>query len=92
MNDNFGIRASINIIFYLVISFGFFTGIILMVSREAFDTLNKAVRKEYGLKTKILPKLEGETFDAVDKFVLKNSKLLGLIVTIACFLLLLFYK
>ncbi len=89
MVDVFGLDVSSQIFFRLMISFAFFIGLILLVSPEAFAELNKTLQKEYGLRTRLLPKFENTTFNIFDKTILKYRILAGLLITITAFFLLL---
>lgn len=78
-----------------LVSFGFFSGIVLMVSPEAFDALNKALSREYGIKTRFIPKLELATIHVLDKIITKKRShgiIVGLIITVTSFILLLINK
>ena len=92
MVDMFGLEISSQMFFHIMISFAFFVGIVLMVSPEAFDALNRSLKKEYGLKTRIIPMLENTSIDVVDKFVVRNRVIAGIIIAITSFILLLIYK
>ena len=89
MIEIFGLDVSSQIFFRLMISFAFFIGIILLVAPSAFEELNKSFKKEYGLRTRLMPKVENTVFDIVDKTILKYRVLAGLMITIAAFFLLL---
>ena len=75
-----------------MVSFAFFVGIVLMVSPEAFEALNRALQKEYGLKTRLVPKLENTSIDVIDKALIKNRIIAGLIIAVCSFVLLLINK
>ena len=86
---------ALQLIFYFLVSFSFFMGIVLMVSPEAFDTLNKALSKEYGIKTRILPKIELTAIHVLDKIITKNRShgiIAGFIISAISFLLILLNK
>ena len=78
--------------FHIMISFAFFVGVVLMVSPEAFEALNRALQKEYGLKTRLLPKIENTTINIIDKAVIKNRVFAGLSISVVSFVLLLIHK
>ena len=89
------IGEAFRLIFYFLVSFSFIMGIVLMVSPEAFDTLNKALSKEYGIKTRILPKIELTVIHVLDKVITKNRAhgiIAGFIISTISFLLILFNK
>ncbi len=92
MLESLGIILSANMVFYIMVSFGFVVGIILMVSPEAFESLNKALQKEYGFKTQLLPKLESTVFNVIDKTVLKNQMVAGIMISVTAFALLMIYR
>lgn len=92
MNDYLNLGLSASMIFHIMVSFGFVIGIILMVSPEAFDSLNSALQKEYGLKTRLVPKLEDTTVDVVDRAARKFSVISGMMISLAAFFLLLVNK
>ena len=92
MSDSYGIFVSMNMIFYLMVSFGFVIGIILMVAPEAFENLHKALQREYGLTVKLAPKFENTVFNAIDKAIVKHRKFTGVLLSITAFVLLIVYK
>lgn len=78
-----------------LVSFGFFSGIVLMVSPEAFDALNKALSREYGIKTRFIPKLELATIHVLDKIITKKRShgiIAGFVISVVSFILLLIHK
>lgn len=78
-----------------LVSFGFFSGIVLMVSPEAFDALNKALSREYGIKTRFIPKLELATIHILDKIITKKRShgiIAGFVISVVSFILLLIHK
>ncbi len=82
-------------IFYFLVSFGFFVGIVLMASPEAFDALNRSLSKEYGIKTRLIPKIELTAIHVIDKFVTKNrwhGIIIGFTISMVSFILLLTYR
>ena len=92
MGDILGISVSANMFFYIMVSIGFFVGIILMVAPEAFDSLHKSLQREYGLKIRLVPKIENTSVDVIDRAIIKNRVMSGLIISVAAFVLLLLYK
>ena len=92
MLESLGITLSINMFFYIMVSFGFVIGIVLMVSPEAFESLNWAMQKEYGLKIRLVPKIENTTMDFIDKTIVRNRVTAGLVITVMAFVLLIVYK
>jgi hypothetical protein len=85
----------INLVLRFLLSFGFFVGIMLMISPEAFDALNRALSKEYGIKTRLIPKLELTAIHILDKIITKNRAhgiISGLVIVTVSFVLLLIYK
>ena len=87
-----GLTESMRFLVFLMLSFSFFIGIVLMVSHEAFAHLNQAFQKEYGLKKRLLPKLENIRVSFIDWIVLKYRFIAGLLISVLSFLLLLLYK
>jgi len=84
--------SSWNMIFYILVSVGFVIGIILMVAPKSYETLNEALQKEYGIKTRFIPKLEDSKIEVVDDVCKKNSVITGMIISIVSFALLLIFK
>ncbi len=92
MFEVLGLDISGKIIFFLMLSFSFFVGILLMVSREGFDAFNKALQKEYGLRKRIAPQIEDTHVDVVDKILTRYRFMAGMLICLASFFLLLIYK
>ncbi|MDP2654370.1 MAG: hypothetical protein Q8Q08_10110 [Candidatus Omnitrophota bacterium] len=92
MLEDFGLSESLKVIVYLMISFSFFVGIMLVVSQEAFVHFDKALQREYGIRKRFLPKLEETQFKFVDWVLLKYRTLSGLLIAVIAFMLLLTYK
>ena len=90
--DFWGWQPSVQKISDIMISFAFFIGIVLVISPKAFYTLNKAFQREYGIRRRILPKLEDVRIDVIDKIVIKNRIIAGLAISIISFILLLVKK
>ena len=80
-----------SMVFYIMISFGFFVGIILMVAPEVYHPLNKALQREYGLKIRLLPKIE-ESAETVDQVLSKHRIIAGMCISISAFMLMMIYK
>ena len=74
---------------HLMLSFAFFIGIILMISRDAFITLNRDLQREYGIKRRLSAKLEDVYIDVVERASLKYPVFVGLFIAIFAFILLL---
>ncbi len=90
-----GIFDAVQFIFYILVSFGFFVGIVLMVSPEAFDALNKALGREYGIKTRLVPRVELTAIHILDKFITKNrlhGMTIGFLISTFSFILILTYR
>ena len=71
MFESYEFLEIVKFLLYILVSFGFFTGIVLMVSPEAFDALNRALSKEYGIKTRLVPKIELTAIHVLDKIITK---------------------
>ena len=89
MLDVFGLDVSSQIFFRLMVSFAFFIGVVLLVSPEAFEALNKSFQNEAGLKIRIFPKLEDTTVNIVDKTIIKHRVFAGFLISLTAFFLLL---
>lgn len=92
MIEALGLLESAQFFVYLMISFAFFVGILLLVSQDAFSTFDRELQKEYGVKKRFFPKIEDFHINFIDVVVLKYRVLAGLIITITAFILLLIYK
>ncbi len=92
MLEVLGLDISAKFLVFLMLSFSFFVGIILLVSSDAFRSFNQALQKEYGLKRRIAPQLEDARVDFVDRVLIKYRLMAGLLICIAAFFLLLLYK
>ncbi len=90
--DTEGIRISIDMVFYILVSFAFFSGILLMVSPEAFRLFDKSLRQEYGVKKRIIPYVENKTVYAFDEFLIKHGVISGMFLSISAFVLLLIFR
>ncbi len=90
MNELMGM--SIQMFFNIMVSIGFFVGIVLMVSHTAFKALDDLLKKEYGFKIKLIPKVEDKSVDVIDKFIVKNRIIAGLIISVVSFILLVIFK
>ena len=84
--------SSINMIFYILVSFSFVIGIILMVVPQAFEALNEALQKEYGITKRFIPRLEKTGVSTIDRICKKHSVIIGMLISIASFFLLLIYR
>ncbi|MCK5179984.1 MAG: hypothetical protein KAR32_10680 [Candidatus Omnitrophica bacterium] len=84
--------SSFNMIFYILVSFGFVVGIILMVAPTAYESLNDALQKEYGIKKRFIPKIEDTKIEAIDSICKKNTVITGMIISVVSFMLLLIFK
>ena len=91
MADLISVAVASKTFFHIMISFAFFIGIILAVAPGAFDSLNQAMQKEYGIKKRIAPQLEDPSFDT-DKYIMRVRVIVGPTIAIVSFLLLLFAK
>lgn len=76
----------------LMLSFTFFIGIFLVVSREAVECLNRDFQKELGWRKYIITQLEGKKFLFIDALILKYPVWIGLFISIISFVLLLMHK
>ena len=92
MFELFGLDISAKVLVDLFLSFSFFVGIVLMVSREAFGAFHQALQKEYGLKRRLAPKIEDKRFDLVDKILMKYRVFAGMLICVTTFFLLLLYR
>ena len=87
-----GLDESLRFFVYLMLSFSFFVGILLIVSQEAFVHFNKALQKEIGLRKRIIPQLENKEIQFIDLVILKYRLFCGILISVSAFLLLLIYK
>ena len=92
MLEVLGLDVSISMIIYLMLSFSFTIGIILMVSQESFMELNKALQREYGVKRRLIPGVEDTQNYFIDRVILKYRVFSGLLITVTAYFLLLIYK
>lgn len=92
MEDIWGIGLSANMFFYIMVSFGFVIGIMLMVSPESFESFHRSLQREYGLKVRLVPRIENTTIELIDKAIIKNRVMSGLVISVTAFILLLLYK
>ena len=92
MLEVFGLDISAHVLFNLMLSFAFFVGLILMVSREAFGAFHQALQKEYGLKRRLAPKIENHSSDIIDKILIKYRVFAGMVICIIAFFLLLAFR
>jgi len=91
MIDMVDIGETANMVFYIMISFGFFVGIILMVAPEVYHPLNKALQREYGLKIRLMPKIE-ESAETLDMVLNKHRVIAGMCISISAFMLMMIYR
>ena len=84
--------GTMNVVIFLLLSLSFFIGILLIISRESFISLNKALQQEYGIKRRLAPVVEDAYIDVVDSFLTKHRVWAGLLIAISAFVLLLLYK
>ena len=92
MIEVMGLDLSARMFFIMMVSFSFFVGVFLMASPDAFKAIDKALQKEYGIKTRFVPHIENSYFDALDKFILKNRVKAGFFIAAFAFILLLVNK
>ena len=92
MLDAMGLNESLSMIIYFMLSFAFFVGIMLLVSQESFVHFNSALEKEYGLKHRLIPKIENTQNKFVDFAILKYRMISGVLIVVTSFVLLLIYK
>ena len=92
MLEDIGVNDSLSMIVYIMISFSFFVGILLLVSQEAFQHFNSALEREYGIRYRISPKLENNQNKFLDWVILKYRLISGVLIVTASFFLLLIYK
>ncbi len=92
MWELYGLDESAKIFTYILLSFAFFVGIMLIVSQEAFVTFNRALSREIGLKKRLIPKLEDKQYQFIDFLILKYPMIAGLLISVSSFMLLLMYK
>ena len=88
----YGLDISVSMIYHLLVSMGFVIGIILMVAPEAFDKINEALNKEYGLKYRIIPSIEDAKSEHIDKLARKYSVIVGMVISVVAFVLILIFK
>ena len=86
-----GILEAGDFIYTIALCFAFFMGIMLIVSREAVECLNKDFQREYGWKRYVLSQLEEPKYKFIDAVVMKYPLWVGLLVSITSFLLLLIH-
>ena len=84
--------TSFHMLFYIMVSLGFATGIIIVVAPDAFEILNKALNKEYGLRFRFFKKIEDTKLGDLERLVARNSVLIGIILSVITFALLIIYK
>ncbi|MEW5894964.1 MAG: hypothetical protein AB1650_04305 [Candidatus Omnitrophota bacterium] len=92
MLEKLGLIEAGSFLIRLTLSFTFFVGIFLMVSREAVRCLNRDFQRELGWRKYIIPQLERKGFFFIDAFVLEHAVWVGAVITVASFILLLIHK
>ena len=92
MYELLGLDVSIKFFSYLMLSLAFFIGIMLAVSQEAVEHFNTALKKEVGLKTRLIPQLENTEINFIDWIILKHSFFSGILISVTAFFLLLAEK
>ena len=73
----------------LMLSFTFFIGIFLIISREAIECLNRDFQREYGWRKYVITQLENKKFMFIDAFIMKYPIWVGLVISVVSFVLLL---
>lgn len=73
----------------LMLSFTFFIGIFLIISREAIECLNRDFQREYGWRKYVITQLENKKFMFIDAFIMKYPIWVGLVISTTSFILLL---
>lgn len=82
----------LRLLMHIFLSLSFAIGVVLIISPEAFDMLSKALSKEYGLRTRFLPKFELKIIHLLDKAITTNRAygiIAGAVIAIISFVLLL---
>ena len=87
-----GFFESAEFFFYIMTSFAFFVGIMLIVSYKSFETFNTSLQKEYGLKKRIAPKIENTSGIFIDWIVSRYPLISGIFISVVSFILLLVFK
>lgn len=68
----FDLIVFLQLVVRVFVSLSFAIGVILVISPEAFDMLSKALSKEYGLKTRFIPKVELKIIHLLDKIIARH--------------------
>ena len=92
MFEDLGILAAGSFLWELMLSFTFFIGIFLIVSREAVECLNRDFQRELGWRKYVIPQLEGKKFLFIDAFILKYPIWMGIVISTASFVMLLAHR
>ena len=92
MLEKLGLIESAEMFVYLMLSLSFFVGIMLIVSYEAFRHFDAALKKEYGWRRRLFPKIEDTSNTLVDVIITKYPLTSGIIIAVSAFILLLLYK
>lgn len=90
--EELGLFDAGSFLWELMLSFTFFIGIFLIVSREAVECLNRDFQREFGWRKYIITQIETKKFVFIDAFILKYPIWIGLIITITSFVLLLMQR
>lgn len=92
MLDSLELLDAVKLFIYIMISFAFFVGILLLVSDQAFSLFSKDLQREYGIRKRMFPKVEDSKYEFIDFLLLKYRFISGLLISIIAFVLLLIYK
>lgn len=84
-----GLFTAGSFLWELMLSFTFFIGIFLVVSREAVECLNRDFQRELGWRKYVITQIETKKFMFIDAFILKYPIWVGLLIAITSFVLLL---
>lgn len=92
LGEFFEIGRSSNMFFYVLVSLGFVTGLLLLISPKGFDLFNNALNQEYGITQRLFPGIEDKRFEQLENFGRRNSTLIGVIFCVTSFVLLLIFR
>ncbi len=84
-------RLTFDVMLRLGLSFAFFVGIMLVVSQDAVQILNRDLQRELGLKKRLVSKIEDRHFTFIDRAIFRFRYCSGLSIAITAFLLLLMF-
>ena len=87
-----GFFESAEFFFYIMTSFAFFVGIMLIVSYRSFESFNASLQKEFGLKKRVAPKIEDTSNAFIDWIVSRYPLISGILISVIAFILLLVFK